>query len=67
MMGTGEVSFLPLAKYYAGSRGSLVRQSAMPLMGQCEPIVQILRACSEPTQGLARELLQAAAGPTRAS
>ena len=66
-IGPREGLFLLLTKYYAGSRGSLVWQSAMPLIGQCEPIIQMLHACSEPTRGLAQELLQAAVGPTRAS
>jgi hypothetical protein len=54
--------FLLLTEYYVGPCNCLVWQSGMSLMGQCEPIVQILHVCSGPMQGLARDFLQAAVG-----
>ena len=50
-MGPCEGLFLPLIEDYLGQRDSLSRQSAMPLMGQCEPIIQTLCVCNGPTQG----------------
>ena len=62
-MGQREDLFLPLIEYYVGLRGSLVRQSSMPLMGQSEPITQMLCACNGPTRGLVPPANRISCGP----
>ena len=64
-MGQREGLFLPLIEYYVGLRGSLVRQSSMPLMGQSEPIAQMLCTCNGPTGGLVPPANRILCGLTR--
>jgi hypothetical protein len=52
-MGPREGLLLLLTEYYVGLRDSPVRQSSMPLMGQNEPIAQMLCAYNGPMRGLA--------------
>ena len=64
-MGPREGLFLPLIEYHVGLRNSLVRQSSMPLMGQTEPIAQMLCACNGSTREIAPPTNRILCGPTR--
>ena len=50
-----------------GPRDSTVRQSTMPLMGQCEAIVQMVRTCNGPIRGLVPPFNRILCWPTRLS
>ena len=47
-----EALFLPLTEYYEDPRDGLMRQSAISLLGQRGPTVQMFRSCNGPTRRL---------------
>ena len=66
-MGPCEGLYLLQIGFYAGPRDTFVRWSAMSLMGQYEPIVQMLRTCGGPTRWLVPPSNRILCGPTQLS
>ena len=55
--------YLLLTGYHTNPCGSLVLQSAISLMGQCKPVVQMLHSCNGPMRWLCLRLTEHHAGP----
>jgi hypothetical protein len=67
VVGPCEGLHLLLIGVYAGPRDTFVRRSAMSLMGQYEPIVQMLRTCGGPTRWPVPPANRILCGPTQLS